>query len=334
VFIDVTGPESRLVGRALNVLFTSLLELTPGAVGERVRVVGIDGEEETPDLGRQRVDLAVGEASRVLGPPVDPDQEPALLERMGHRVSRDGERLAVDVPAWRNDVLHARDLVEDVAIAFGYDNLDLGLVETQTVGEARPVEEAAGLARSVMTGLGHLEVMTLPLVSESSAYSALRLTPDEGRVVLANPISTEQTMLRTSLLQGLLATFALNASHEMPQRIFEVGAVTRLAEDAETGAEERRLVAAGVIGPQVGFAAIRTVAEAFLGEFGLGIDVRPMDSGLFLAGRGAYLLATGPDGPLEVGLMGEVHPEVLENLKLVQPAAVLELDLEITAGLA
>jgi phenylalanyl-tRNA synthetase beta chain len=240
----------------------------------------------------------------------------------------------VEVPAWRNDVLHPHDLIEDVAIAFGYNNLEQVELPAPRPGLARPVEGAAATAREALRGLGYMEVMTLPLLCEESAYDALRLPRDENRVVIANPISSEQTMVRTELAPGLLATFSVNASHEMPQRVFEVGRVSSCDEAGETGAAERHHAAAGIIGPQAGFADARSVAEALLAELGWAIQVRPDERGLYLPGRGAALLARRGETALEVGSMGEVHPEVLERFRLVHPAALIEVDLTTLTGLA
>lgn len=334
LFIDVTGPEERLVGRALNVLVTSLLELDPEARGEQVLVQGPGGERATPDLSRQTVRMERGRASRLLGAPLRPGQEAELLERMGHHVREEGETLVVEVPAWRNDVLHPHDLIEDVAIAFGYNNLQQVELPAHRPGLAREVEDLAASAREALRGLGYMEVMTLPLVCEESAYDALRLPRDEGRVVIGNPISSEQTMVRTDLAPGLLATFSVNASHELPQRVFEVGRVSRCGEESETGAAERHHAAAGLIGPQAGFTDARAVAEALLAELGWSIQVRPDERGLFLPGRGAAILARRGETTLEVGSMGEVHPEVLERFRLVHPAVLVEIDLTTLSGLA
>ena len=94
-----------------------------------------------------------------------------------------------------------------------------------------------------------------------------------------------------------------------------------------TGASERRHAAAAVLGPQVGFADVRSLAEAFLAELGRGIRVEPLADGLFLDGRGGRILATGVGEPAEVGRMGEIHPAVLERFRLVQPGVILEIEL-------
>ncbi|MBM4320495.1 MAG: phenylalanine--tRNA ligase subunit beta, partial [Deltaproteobacteria bacterium] len=206
-FIDVTGTERRIVGRALNVLVTSLLELTPGLELQAVTVAYPDGEVVTPELAPQRVTLDTAETARLIGIPLDDGEAARLLARMGHQVTRWQEgTLEVAVPAYRNDILHPRDLMEDVAIAFGYHNIVPRLDPTFTVGRPLPLEERAAQARLALAGMGLQEVMTLHLTSPEVACDALGLPRREDHVQIANPISVEETMPRISLLPGLLQT--------------------------------------------------------------------------------------------------------------------------------
>jgi phenylalanyl-tRNA synthetase beta chain len=328
VFVDVTGSEERIVSRALNVLVTSLLELDPKAQAEQVTVVYSDREIRTPDLTPQVVHLDAELAPKTIGVTLSKSEVMTLLRRMGHGVSADGNALTVQVPAYRNDIMHAIDLVEDVAIAYGYDRIVPSLVPTLTVGEELGRERIKNVCRAAMTGLGFFEVMTLILSSEEQQYSALRLPVGSEHVLIENPISPEQTMIRVSLLPGLLDTLAVNTDHPLPQRIFEVGEVTHLDAAAETGAAESTRLAAVAIGPRVDFAAVRSTCEALLLEFGCKLITEPDPSPMFIPGRGAKVIAVRGDTRHPVGHIGELHPEVLEKSKLVQPVSYFELTLQ------
>jgi phenylalanyl-tRNA synthetase beta chain len=235
--------------------------------------------------------------------------------------------LTVQVPAFRNDIMHPVDLVEDVAIAYGYHNIVPLMVPTMTVGTEQESQRQAEVVRRAMTGLGYLETLSLTLSSYEADFDALLLPRREDCVLIENPISVEQTIVRTTLLPGLLSTFTINTNHELPQRIFEVGNVTLLCAGAETGAREWPRVAAGAIGPKVDYSEIRSACEALVAELGWRLSVRPDSSPCFIPGRGARVVALRGDEQLDLGLMGEIHPQVLENHKLVQPVAVFELDL-------
>ena len=329
-FIDVTGTGDRLVNKALNVIVTSLAELDPEARLEQVKVIYPDRSAVTPDLSPQQVDLDPAHTARFIGLDLSPGDVERHLRQMGHGVTlRDDGALDVAVPAYRNDIMHPVDLVEDVAIAYGYHNVEPRLVPTFTVGMEQPVEVFSEAVRRAMTGQGYLEVLTLILSSPEANYDALLMPRREDHVLIDNPISVEQTMIRTTLIPGLLETFGINTNHEMPQRIFEVGNISLLDAAAETGAKETRLAAGGATGPRVDYSAIRAACEALLADLGWTMRTVADDSPCFIPGRGAQVLATPVAGgeEISVGLAGEIHPQVLENNKLVQPAAVFEVNL-------
>jgi phenylalanyl-tRNA synthetase beta chain len=167
--------------------------------------------------------------------------------------------------------------------------------------------------------------MTLVLTSPEAAFDKWRLPADERAVLIDNPISNEQTMCRVSLLPGALETLAINKQYELPQQLFEVGDVCLLDRAVETGAREERHVAAAMIGTHVGYADIRAVADAFAHELGMACRIEPTEHNSFIPGRVAAIV--DPAG-LRLGVMGELHPEVLENYGLKHPVAAMELRLQ------
>ncbi|MCA9790592.1 MAG: phenylalanine--tRNA ligase subunit beta [Candidatus Eremiobacteraeota bacterium] len=328
-FIDVTGTEERIVNKTLNTLVTSLLELDPKARLEQVKIAYPDQTVATPDLAPQQVRLRPERAGQTIGVDLDRAGVVAKLKAMGHGVEDGGEELVVSVPAYRNDIMHEIDLIEDVAIAYGYHNIVTSLVPTLTVGKEQPIEAFSNIVRRAMTGMGYFEVLTLILSNEENQFTRLGLEPVEDYVKLDNPISVEQTMIRRSLLPGLLDTFAANIDHELPQRIFEVGNASQLDEAVETRARERRLLAGAAIGPRVDYSEIRSSCEALLRELGYRLEVEPRSGAPFIAGRGATVIAARGDQKTVVGQMGEVHPEVLEHYKLAHPVSFFEVELEL-----
>lgn len=342
-FIDVTGLSQRAVDRALNIIVTSLLEILPGIEVEGVviepggpRAEGPGGRGSvrlTPDLTPAEMTLSVRDAAETIGVDLNAGQLAELLEAMGHGVEETGhaDHLKVLVPAYRHDVMHPVDLIEDAAVAYGYENLTPALVPTFTIGAPRTIEEQSAVARRILTGLGFHQVMTLVLSNEA-AFDKWRLpagTPaaDALRrraVQIANPISTEQTICRVSLLPGLLDTLAINKQYELPQQIFEVGDCCFVDPAAETGAREERYAAAALIGTHVGYADIRAVVDAFVHELAATITVAAVEHPSFIAGRAARLVGAAGDW---LGTMGEVHPAVIENYGLRHPVVVFELSL-------
>jgi phenylalanyl-tRNA synthetase beta chain len=331
LFVDVTGLGARIVNRTLNILVTSMMELDPEVRASAVEIAGATAPEgsgkrvtlRTPDLTPQEMGIDAGHTERILGIPCPPERLRGLLQRMRHGIpGAEGTRLRVEVPAYRNDILHERDLMEDAAIAYGYANIPRTLVPTLTVGRELNATRRSDDLREVLVGLGFLEVMTLNLTSPEQSDLLLDLEPHPATVLLDNPISVEQTQLRTSLLPGLLQTFARNRHNALPQEIFELGEVSFASEKAETGAEERLHLAFGVVAPKVGFAEARALIEALVRELGWGLALAEARRPFLLDGRAA--MVKGPGGR-EAGTFGEVHPRVLERLGLQNPAIVGEI---------
>ncbi|MBN1426604.1 phenylalanine--tRNA ligase subunit beta [Candidatus Fermentibacteria bacterium] len=324
LFIDVTGPRVEAVSRCLNVMVTSILEFSPGSRGEHVEIIGPDGKRcLTPDLTPQEMILDMAATRRVLGINLSDDDAPGLLARMGHQTEWAGpSSLRVLIPSYRPDFLHQRDLMEEVAIAFGYDKITPALVPTMTVGQPHPDEERAAAYRRALAGLGHVEVMTLLLGSPETHYGPFGLPVPEECMLIANPISTEQTLGRTWILPGLIDTVARNTSREMPHRLFEVGTVLRVDPEAETGVAQHTRAGVVLAGPGIGFADIRSVMDALIRETGQQLMVRPLSKPYFIQGRAAEIL--DQNGTV-MGEMGEIHPSVLEHFKVIQPVAAAEI---------
>lgn len=334
LFVDVTGVEPRLVEKILNTLVTALLELCPGSKAEKVNI-SVPGKEpqQTPDLTPQVVEFDTSLPARRIGIDVDDAAVRELLLKMGHGV-KDGSngKVTVEVPAYRNDILHPVDLVEDVAIAYGYHNIVPSLVPTFTVGVETGRSALMNRVRQALCGLGYHEVLTLILSNEADQFGKLKRKNPDRHVLVSHPISIEQTLIRTSLVPGLLDTFSVNTDHPLPQRIFEVGRISLLDDAQEVGAREHLRVAAAVVGSRADFTEIKAVAESLVRELGFpsGAECRPVGEGddmfgTFIPGRGAVL---GKGGAGWV-TFGELHPEVLESFGLAYPVALLEMDLEV-----
>ena len=332
--IDVTGLSERVVSRTLSILVTSLLENLPGATAAAVEIRGPGRERRTtPDFSSQEMILDPREATRILGFEVTPEAAAGLLARMRHDPEPlpDG-RLKVRVPVYRNDILHEMDLIEDTAIAYGYHNITPGLVPTFTVGGERAIEAAAERARQLFCGLGFFEVLTLSLTNSEEHDRLLGRPVSEDAVRILNPVSQEQSMLRVSLLPGMLDAFRRNLTQPLPQRIFEVGLITRLDTSAETGARDHHRLACGLVAPRASFEEVKALAEAVLREFARQAEFTPYDEAPFLPGRAAEAWV-GPDRRWCLRF-GEVHPEVLERFGIQNPTVLLEGDLAVLADLA
>src|SRR4030042_4837396 len=180
--------------------------------------------------------------------------------------------------------------MEDIGISYGYHNIPWKLVKRMTVGKELPIETRSRIARHVLLGMGYFEVLNLTLTSQDRNFDDLRMDRNDNIVLISNPVSAQITMVRTHLLPGILETFENNRDHELPQKIFEIGDVCILEENAETGARDLRKSAGGIIGTKIGYSDIRSIVESLLREFNLKLIVKPVEHPTFISGRTAEII--------------------------------------------
>lgn len=341
LFIDVTGSNDRIISKVLNVLVTSILELFPGANVEKVRISSGNTEVESPDFSTVNVDVEIEKALSIIGISVDNARVVDLFRRMRHDaevLSNNTGVVRVTVPCYRNDILHPRDLAEDLAIAFGYHNIVTSLVPTFTVGSELPISKLLQETRNMMVGQGYLEVIALMLTNETTHFTNFNREAGTDHIVIQNPASSEQSMVRSEVLPGLMEILSGNTHNQLPQRIFEVGDVSLISPEAETGAIERKHLGAAYVGPRAGYADVRSSSKAILNNLGLDFFLVPVEREYLISGRGAAIMAeakkpSSPEKSVEIGTLGELHPSVLENFKIVNPVSFFELDLSMISEL-
>jgi len=264
-----------------------------------------------PDFTPRVVVLDLAYVNRLLGLSLSADEAGGLLGRMGFGVKAAAGKLDVYVPAYRTDVLHPIDLVEDVAIAYGYMKFKPELPKLSTVGRTEGFEILAEEVRDHMVGLGFTEVMTLVMTSREDLFSRMNV-PEEAVVETVGSVSLEHSVCRNWLLPSLMGVLGKNRNREYPQRLFEIGDCV-----SADGRDYKRL--SGVIAhSRASFSEVKAISVGLLSSLKLDSDVREFSHGSFAVGRCA--VASGC-------FFGEVSPQVLSNFGVEVPVAAFELDL-------
>lgn len=315
LFIDVTG-LGEAVYTALNIVVTALAER--GGQIEYVKVIRPDCEELIlPDLEPKSRLLTESEVKSLLGMELSLEEIVKQLERMRFGAEAlDEETIEVKVPAYRADILHSYDLIEDIGKGYGYENIKVKIPETYTAGKSHPISLFRSPVNEIMVGLGYYEVMPFTLTSEKINFENMRRQKTDDVTYVLHPISEDQTMVRTALLPNLLEILALNQHRELPQKIFEFGEVVR-------NEITRQHVAAVSIHPQANFTEVYEVVDAFMREMMLPYEVKESEDPAFLEGRRADVYIKGK----KIGVFGEFHPEVISNFTLGYAVVGFELDM-------
>jgi phenylalanyl-tRNA synthetase beta chain len=167
-------------------------------------------------------------------------------------------------------------------------------------------------------------VMNFILTNEVVNYEKMRKNISK-MVRLANPVSTDYSIAREDLLPSLMKNLADNRHESYPQRIFEVSDVIKIKEKAETRSERKLHMAAVSSHPTANFTEIKSYTEALLANLGLTEwKIKEARHSSFLEGRAAAIHVKRR----KIGILGEMHPEVLNNFELENPTSAFEIDLE------
>ncbi len=315
LFIDVTGFDEN-VDRALNILACMLSDR--GGVVESVEIVYPDKVERTPKLDVREMEINKEEVNSLLGFEIKDDEICDALAKMRFGCKLDGDKIIVQIPPYRADIMHSWDIVEDIAIGYGYDKIEPSYPPTNTIGGTHKWNDVKDLVREIMIGLGFLEVITFTLTSEKVMYDKMGRKGEAWKdyVPVMHPLTTEHTIVRTDILPKLLELLAHNKHHEMPQKVFEVG-------DVVVGLKNKLHLAACIVNSTTNFAEIRSYVQAVMRELGVNWEAKPTEDKAFIEGRGADIMVDGR----KAGVFGEIHPQVLENFELTMPVVGFELDL-------
>jgi phenylalanyl-tRNA synthetase beta chain len=227
-----------------------------------------------------------------------------------------------DVPTWRPDCTREIDLVEEVARHYGYDNIGQKMPKSSLPGGLSPRQRDRRAVRQLLLGLGLSEALPNPWLAPGDAERA-GLAAVGQPIVIANPMAAEESVLRISLLPGLLRTVAYNETHRNPGvKFFEIGHVFRHPEKEQALPEESEHLSIVLAGQEAPAAVeVWHALVAALGVKGarLQSSVHP---GLH-PGRSATVFAAGRP----IGVVGEVHPTGRESYGVAERVAYLQVDL-------
>ena len=323
LFLDITGTDHKAVEKSLHVLTTALADM--GGELEKVKVKYPDYSVVSPDLAPEKMRLRVACANELVGLRLSEKQVIECLEKCRLGARKIGEGIVeVTVPAYRVDVLHEVDLVEEVAIGYCYRRLKPTFPKSVTIGQEQQANRLANVVRKIMAGLEFTEVMNFTLTSERWHYGMMRRKP-KNVIKLANPVSAEYSIARQELLPGLMKNLMDNKHESFPQRLFEVSDVMHINMKLETRCERLLHVAAVSSHATANFTEIKSYAEALLANLGLeSREFKAVKHPSFLEGRTAAVYVRSK----LLGLLGEVHPETLNNFELDNPVSAFEIDLE------
>jgi phenylalanyl-tRNA synthetase beta chain len=233
--------------------------------------------------------------------------------------------VTVTLPFYRQDLMHAMDAVEDVAISRGYGDFLPVMPSQFTVGGLSRIEEVSDRVRALMVGMGFQEIISNILGSPQDLRDAMRLEGTEwGQLVeVDNVMSQNFSALRQWMLPSLLRVEAASNRAFYPHRMFEAGEVAKLDLTQPLGSRTVTVLGGMIAHADAHFSEVHSCLDTLFYYVNQAYSLEPIQHPSFLAGRVGAIVSEGK----QVGVIGELHPEVLERWQIGVPAVAFEIDL-------
>jgi phenylalanyl-tRNA synthetase beta chain len=317
-FLECSGFDFRTCHEVIQIICAALADM--GASIHTVEVVYTKKTEITPDMTPKRQEFYGYYVNRRLGVSLRKEDLAPLLSKMGLGFEewRIKDTFYALLPPYRVDFLHQIDVVEDIAIAMGYDHITPVLPQVATTASERPATKFDAILRKVLVGQGLLEAKNYHL---TSGEFQIEIEGNE-MVTLRSSVSEEYNVLRSSLLPVLLQTLARNKQHEYPQSFFEIGTVFTPATEHVDETEHLAVVMAG---GEMDYTRVRQSVDGVLLALGLTGKYTEKEDRRFISGRCAELVVDGA----ALGLVGELSPRIITHAGIAVPIAYAEIDVDV-----
>ncbi|KAF7243243.1 Phenylalanine--tRNA ligase beta subunit [Varanus komodoensis] len=341
VLIECTATDLTKAKIVLDILVTMFSEYCqkPFTV-EAAEVTYPNGKSYIcPELAYRREKIKPEIINKKIGISETPSSLAKLLTRMclKSHVIGNGNNIEVEIPPTRADIIHACDIIEDAAIAYGYNNIQMTIPKTYTIANQFPLNKLTELLRQDLAAAGFTEALTFALCSQEDIANKLGTDTSETKAVhIANPKTAEFQVARTTLLPGLLKTIAANRKMPLPLKLFEISDIVLKDSTKDVGARNHRHLCAVYYNKNPGFEVIHGLLDRVMQllevppskENGYYIKATE-DSGneagsAFFPGRCAEIFAKGQS----IGSLGVLHPDVVTKFELTMPCSALEIKIE------
>ncbi len=311
VFIECSGFDYPVLSKCLNIIVTAFADMG----GEIYEIEIQDSEKKvgSPNLAHEEMKLDLNYVNKMLGLELKEKEVKNLLEKMGYGYFSGN----VLIPAYRTDILHQIDFVEDIAIAYGYESFKEEIPNVSTIGKESEKSRFNRKISEVLVGLGLIECSSVSLSNEDNLNRKMNLK--NKLVKVESPVNQEYDTLRNSIIPSLLNILSGNKRYEYPQNIFEIGKIFEDINDKDS----LGIIITG------NYTWIKQILDAVFSALAIEYKVKEHEHGSFISGRCGSIILDDK----EIGVIGEIHPLVLNNFGIETACSGLEFDINALFGL-
>ncbi len=316
LFFEATGEDLRAVLLATNIFAYAFAER--GFDIHEVEVQYGKKKIKCPFAFKDKIRIKRADVEKRLGIRLSEAEMKKLIgkARLGY------SKGVVQIPDYRHDILHPVDIIEDIAILYGYNKIPEHKLESYTVGETFPMVEFSNKVRDIVSGMGYQEVFSAILSNKELLYDKMNVK-DFGTVEIEEYMTENFSVVRSWILPILMGVLSKNKHVEYPQRLFEAGLVTK-----KKDLKDYRRLAMVTAHHEATFTEAKQVLDAVMRGVGAEYTIEDTEHDSFIPGRVGRVMVNGKG----VAFIGELHPKVLENFGLEVPVAGFELNLSDLKG--
>ena len=306
ILVEVTSIEKDAAEDMLSVV-SSILQMAGFQISE-LKISG--GKNSTPKLNERNIIYDPKLTSEILGIEMSPSNMVTCLKKCRLDATIKGKKITCVIPRYRFDIFGPMDLVEEIALGYGIENLEPKLSPSTTIGAKDSVTIKTSLITKTAVGLGLLEVVNSSLTSKKTLYELTKRDSSEMISVLDSK-SQEHTILRDSLLSGLLENLSKNIHETYPQKLFETGVI--FTKGKPIG--ESINLAVVMAHKDTNFSEIKAILQSILRtQFKIECKTKPSSESQELFVKGKY--ADVYVNEKKIGKIGEISNEILDNFRI------------------
>ena len=303
LLVEVTGIDKQSAEDMLSIVVTILQGA--GFQFSQLKVSG--SKNSTPNFTPRSITFDVDPVNKILGLNISGSMLVSCLKKCRLDAVRKGKKIQCTIPRYRFDIFGGMDIVEEVALGYGIDNLKPAWPASVHIGEKNTTSEKLDSISRLMTGFGFMETLNSTLTSEQILYEMTNKDSSQIISVISSK-SQEHTILRDSILPGLLENLSKNIHETYPQKFFETGIVFSKSSSIK---ETTNLAC---VSASENFSGMKSILQSLL-RIGFSIKCETktlLNHALFSQGRVAEITVNKKT----VGYIGELDSKVLENFKI------------------
>jgi phenylalanyl-tRNA synthetase beta chain len=315
LFVEVTGINKDDAEDMLSVVATILQ--SAGFILEQIHISG--AKNSSPALQEKKMIVDPSLISQTLGLNLSTSKITSSLKKSRLNALSKGKNIICTIPAYRFDIFGPMDLVEEVALGYGIQNFEPTISPSQTLGQINPISLQLKSLNQIMIGLGFLEALNSSLSSKRVLYD---MTNRDSKNIISvlDSKSQEHTILRDSILPGLLENLSRNIHESYPQKMFESGGIFNL----DNPISEKTNLSVISAHKDANFTEIKSVLKTALKiGFGIEIQTKTAVNSSFEDGHCANIIF---DGNI-IGIIGEINSKIIDNYKIRVPVVGFEISL-------